>query len=72
MRLRCRISGHLWQPYGPPPRYADYLPHVVRCDRCLGYQLASGDPLDAALLQNVRPYPPPPDDRIGWTRYGSG
>jgi hypothetical protein len=40
--------------YGSPPQNADDLAHVVRCDRCLGYQLAFGDHLDAELPGHAR------------------
>ena len=67
----CRVAGHRWVPYGPPPRYADYLPHVVSCSRCGAYRFADGTPLPDAHRDRIRPYParPEPDASTGWFRY---
>jgi hypothetical protein len=68
--LRCRLTGHSWQPYGYRPR-VHYRPHVVRCDRCLKFQFENGDPIDEDLARGLRPYPPPPEpgEPFGWTSY---
>ena len=69
--LRCRIAGHAWVPYGPPPRYMDYLPHLVRCKCCGGFQHASGNPINPDYPSRLRPYPEPtaPGEPTGWARY---
>jgi hypothetical protein len=58
-KLRCRVSGHQLEPFGPAPRYADYLPDVVRCARCRAYRFVSGEPVPRSLRSNIRPYSPP-------------
>ena len=68
-RLQCRALGHAWEPYGPAPRYADYLPDVVLCRRCGDYRFATGDRLGKSYLPFVRPYPQPrrEGEPSGWT-----
>jgi hypothetical protein len=53
------------------PKHTDYLPHVLRCQRCATYQFASGDALTSDHLARVRPYPEPlpPGAPTGWFRY---
>ena len=61
---------HSWEPFGPPPRFRDYLPEVRRCSGCEAYQFETGQPVPADSLTSVRPYPPPePGEPTGWTSW---
>ncbi len=62
----CVVRGHRWLPYGPPPRYRDYLPHVERCHRCGRHRYANGDKIPRGL-EGLLPYPPDEGRGRGWT-----
>ncbi|HEY3633338.1 MAG TPA: hypothetical protein VGL21_20735 [Jatrophihabitantaceae bacterium] len=66
--LGCLLSSHRWIPYGPPPRYRNYLPPVERCTRCHAYRHASGEKI-ARSADGVRPYLPDDGGPRGWVSF---